>query len=434
MSFVRLTVLSLFATVLVSLFLYPNLRSFSVIKSALKYGLSGFTGFRRRFGSHDHVGPVFGLKISLILASFYAAQGLANALNRRPRQSSQKSNSLILPNIPFHFMEIPVLLSLIVFGSVVLPVSIVQKYTVVLAGFAPVMPLLEVASLMTVVMAAGRSWTPKIVESHDFIKVSVVLACFLSFSLSSSVFYFIYAHFRLSTLISSLMASLSTLMVVLVISCCRIDHATITDPALIFPYISYNLVLITLKSGIRALLYHQRDPPIYPNNPQKFLKIIEFLFISATPGKFPSLTRQILQTFFSPVLIFHLLLQLALITAASSASEDQDTEDSDHQSILCRARRFFVSNLWPLFGKSFLVIIYTISWLEQCHPETLISAPLLDSSGFWRWIAVGCSVAWYGKHLLFDGISSNNNSETRTGPSYTCDKSFWRQFHNLKDE
>ena len=329
-------------------------------------------------------------------------------------------------------MEIPGLLSLIVFGSVVLPVSIVRKYTAILAGFAPVMPLLEVVSLMAVVMAAGRSWTPKIIESHDFIKVSVVLACFLSFIASSSVFYFVYSHFRLSTLISSLLSSLLTLMIVQVIACCQIDHATITDPALIFPYISYNLILIVLKSGMRALLDHQRDPQIYPNNPQKFLKIVEFLFASATPGKFPSLTRQILQTFFSPVLIFHLLLQLALIAAASSESDQNKDEEYSEQICLYSARKFFVSNLWPLFGKSFLVLIYTVSWLEQCHPETLISTPLLDSSVLWRWVAVGCSVAWYGKHLLLDGASTGIKSTSAT--SYTCDKAFWRQFHNLKDE
>ena len=427
MPFLRFTVLSLFTASLLSLFLlYPNLRSFAAFKAAVKCGLLRVHGFRNNFGGGiDRVGPNFGLKISLILASFYAAQGVASSFNRRASRKPSKSNSsaLIFAKIPFHFMEIPVLLSLIVFGTVVLPNSIVRRYTAILAGFAPVMPLLEVAALMTVVMAAGRSWTLKIVESHDFVKVAVVLACFISFALSSSVFYFIYAHFRLSTLISSLLSSLFTLMIVQVITCCQIDHATITDPALIFPYISYNLILITLKTGMLALLNHQRDPQIYPNNPQKFLKLIEFLFPTATPP----LTRQILQTFFSPVLIFHLLLQLALITVATSESSgsDQDSEDSD-QSILYRARSFFVNNLWPLFGKSFLVIIYTVSWLEQCHPDVFAST----AGGLWRWIVVGCCVAWYGKHLLFDNNNNNNKKES----SYTCDKAFWRQFHNLKDD
>lgn len=439
MALLRLTILSLVGTALLTIFLYPNCLSLpaAALKSTLKHALSALRSFRR--DKDERTGSSFGLKISLILASFYAAQGLATSLNRQAKKlklrggSKSKSNlpALSMAKIPFHFMEIPVLLSLIVFGSVILPNSIVSKYTTVLAGFAPVMPLLEVASLLTVVMAAGRSWTPKIVESHDFVKVAVVAACFASFALSSSVFYFIYANFRLSTLIASLLSSLLTLLIVQVIACCQIDHATITDPALIFPYISYNLILITLKSGMRALLDHQRDPHIYPTNPQKFLKLIEFLFPAATPGKFPSLTRQILQTFFSPVLIFHLLLQLALMTVASSTSTGDAESDDSEPSLLFRFRQFFVNNLWPLFGKSFLVIIYTISWLEQCHPDVLKLTHLSDSSGFWRWIVIGCSVAWYSKHLLLDG--QKNTSETGTS-SYTCDKAFWRQFHNLKDD
>lgn len=433
-SFLKAVVFSLIVTVGVSFYLYPNLRSFSALASALN--------LRRNASINTAIGPAFGLKISLILASFYAAQGFSSLLNRPSKRPSKTVKSAPLLNqIPFHFMEIPVLLGLIVFGSVVMPTAVVQKYTMVLAGFAPVMPILEVVALVTVVMATGRTWTPKIIESHDFIKFLVILACFASIFASSTIIYLIYAHFRLSTLIASLLSSILTLLVVQIITCCQLDHATITDPALIFPYISYNLILIVLKSGMRALLDHQRDPQIYPKNPQTFLKLVEFIFTTSTP----SLSRQILQTIFSPVLIFHILLQLALLTVAETTEEEPEDVDDEESFVnklsiyLLKSRQIFVSSLWPLFGKSFLVVIYTISWLEQCHPETLSTAltpksiqiPFyLDSAGFWRWVAVAGALTAYGKHLIFDGYSGNNEGGKN---DYKCDKAFWRQFHNLKD-
>ena len=426
MSFFRVTALSLLSTLAITLYLYPNLRSLTALRSLI------LTTFARN--SVATAGPFFGLKISLILASFYTAQGLTSLCNFRFAKH-HKSKVALITRIPFHFMEIPVLLGLIVFGSVLIPSTFVKKYTKFLAGFAPAMPVLEVISLMKVVMAAGRSLTPRIIESHNFIKALVILACFASFAASASVFYLIYANFQLSTLISSLLSSIFTLISVQIISCCQLDHSTITDPAMIFPYISYNLALITLKSGFKALLDHQRDPQIYPKNPQSFLKIAEFLFSTATP---PSLTRQILQTIFSPVLIFHLLLQLALLTVAEESEkvEESDEEDGSLNLFLHKAQKYFVTNLWPLFGKSFLVIVYTISWLEQCHPEALNfnnskEIPFyLDSTGFWRWISIALAIAWYSKHLLLDGYPKSTNDKTEI---YTCDKTFWRQFHNLKD-
>ena len=166
------------------------------------------------------------------MASFYAAQGFANLFNLRPYKTRKSTNSSVplITGIPVHFMEIPVLLSLIVFGSVLIPSGVVQRYTKFFAGFAPVMPVLEVICFMTVVMASGRTWTPKIVESHDFVKVLVVVGCFASFLASSSAFYFIYAHFQLSTLISSLISSIFTFLIVQIVACCQLDHSTITDP------------------------------------------------------------------------------------------------------------------------------------------------------------------------------------------------------------
>ena len=427
MSFLKVTALSILSTAVVTLYLYPDLRSLSALRALI---ISAFT----RNSITSSYGPFFGLKISLILASFYSAQGFSGLFNFRVGKKRKSNVTTLITRIPFHFMEIPLLLSLIVFGSVLIPVGFVQSYTKFLAGFAPVMPVLEVISLMTVVMATGRSWTPKIVESHNFIKILVILGCFASFFISSTVFYFIYAHFCLSTLIASLLSSIFTLILVQIVSCCQLDHSTITDPALIFPYISYNLILITLKSGMKALLDHQRDPQIYPKNPQSFLKIAEFLFSTQTP---PSLTRQILQTIFSPVLIFHLLLQLALLTVAEEESETvKEEEEEGLSSFLHKARNYFVTNLWPLFGKSFLVIVYTVSWLEQCHPEALnlnnsIEIPFyLDSTGFWRWVAISAAITWYSKHLILDGLPKIIHKKK---DSYTCDKAFWKQFHNLKD-
>lgn len=414
MSFLRVTALSLLSTFIVTLYLYPNLRSFSAISSALKLFFT--SRYISTASSHQ-----FGLKISLILASFYGAQGLTGLLSGLGNKTTTRKQAISLPlltRIPFHFMEIPILLGFIVFGSVLIPVGAVDNYTRFLAGFAPAVPILEVICLMTVVMAAGRSWTPKIVESHDLIKILVILSCFASFFISSSAIYLIYAHFNLSTLVSSLLSSIFTIILIQILTCCQLDHSTITDPALIFPYISYSLSLITLKSGMKAILDHQRDPQIYPKNPQTFLKFADIL-LSTSPN--PSLTRQILQTIFSPVLIFHLLLQLALVTVEIENSTSTDEPEDSDESFFNKILNYFVSNIWPLFGKSFLVIIYTISWLDSCHPETFPSNSILHTS---RWISIAFSLAWYGKHLIFDKYPKD---------SYTCDKSFWKQFHGLKD-
>ena len=442
MSVLKLTALSAILTLLVSIYLYPKLLQFEfeVIKSwrktiqTIQTILSNTLSY---YSSPTHSVPItstFGLKISLILISFYTGQGIVKVFRSKSsstagqlRCSNKKSLSLnnftnILP-IPFHFIEIPILLGLILFGATLIPSALISHHVTVLKGFAPALAILELFCFMTVVLGAGRAWTPRVLESHDFFKALVVMGCFMSFLASSSVFYFIYSNFRLSTLISSLLSSILTLISVQIITCCQLDHATITDPALIFPYISYNLALIVLRGGLDSFLLN--NPQIYPKDPQKFLKWTKFLIFSTSSNS--SLAKQIFQTIFGPILVFHLLLQLTLLTLAQNENDDDD--DENFIKTICR---YLVTNLWPLFGKSFLVIIYTISWLEQCHPEVILF-PLsasegtsyrwyLDTAGFWRWMIVIGSLFWYGKHLIFDGNCRSDK-----------DKSFWKQFQNLKD-
>lgn len=444
MSVLKLTALSAILTLLITIYLYPKLLQFEfeLLKSWRKTIQTILSNTLSYYSSTTHSVPItstFGLKISLILISFYTGQGILKVFkiksnSAKLRSSTIKSKSLnnftnILP-IPFHFIEIPILLSLILFGVTLIPSSLISHHVTFLKGFAPVLAVLELFCFMTVVLSAGRAWTPRVIESHDLLKALVIMGCFISFFASSFVFYLIYTNFRLSTLISSLLSSILTLVSVQIITCCQLDHATITDPALIFPYISYNLALIVLRGGLNSfLLKTDNDPQIYPKDPQKFLKLTKFLVISTTNS---SLVKQIFKTIFSPILVFHLLLQLTLLTLV----ENEENEDDEEENFIKSLCRYFITNLWPLFGKSFLVIIYTISWLEQCHPEIILfptSASAseetsyrwyLDTAGFWRWMIVFGSLVWYGKHLIFDGNCRIDSDK---------DKSFWNQFQYLKD-
>lgn len=437
MSVLRLSVLSAIATFIIAIYLYPSLFNLEIelIKSSkwreVLYNLLFSTlSYSHTTAYSIPISSTFGLKISLILISFYTAQGILRLFNGKRSKftsnTSKSSNSNfshssinyshLLP-IPFHFVEIPILLSLILFGITLIPASIISYYIVFLKWFTPLIPVLELVCFMTVVMSAGRAWTPRVTEAHDFIKILVLCACLMSFLGSSFVFYLIYINFRLSTLISSLLSSILTLILVQIVTCCQLDHATITDPALIFPYISYNLVLIVLRESLKALLprTNEVEPKIYPKDPQQFLKFAKLFAIStSTSNSNSSLVEQFIQTVFSPILFFHFLLQLTLLTLAENGNYDgSDEMESDPDLFFLQKNQFckyFIKNLWPLFGKSFLVIVYSISWLERCHPDTLSSSTnylwYLDASGFWRWIIVIGSLAWYGKHLIFDSAEN----------------------------
>ena len=429
MGLLKLSLLAAFSSIAVVVYLhYPNWIP--------KFDFSRLFPF---YASSFAVGSTatFGLKMSLILASFYAAQGLfppppPPTPQRHIQRKKQSFTQPLINRIPFHFMEIPLLLGLIVFGSALMPEKMVSQYTRILAGFAPFTAVLESFAFMTVALNCGKSWTPRITNSHNMIKLLVIFACFASFAASSALIYTIYAHFRLSTLIASLISSIWTLVIVQIIACCQLDHATITDPALMFPYIAYNLLIIVLKGSITAISAHQRDPKIYPQNPQNFLKLTE-PFLSLPAASNFSLLKQILLTIFSPVLVSHLFLQMALLTIAKLDTTEEEGDEESY-AIYHRIRQLFVAHLWPRFGKSFLVLIYTISWLEQCHPEIILSESwYLNSFTPWRWISILICLAWYSKHLLFDSLSFSSLTKTQT-TEYTCEKTFWNQFHNLKDE
>jgi hypothetical protein len=234
---------------------------------------------------------------------------------------------------------------------------------------------------------------------------------------------------RVSTLVACLLSCIATLSVAQIVACCCVEHATVTDLALILPYIAYNLALIAFREAGNLALEARIDAPFVPKQRLPFLTLQKILNWGPTPS---AIVKEALSAIFSPILVFHLIFQLCILVVA--AGVDGEEEDSESElTILGNFLRFCIQTLWPLFGKSFLVLIYTAAWLDQSHPETLSSLfkdgklPwFLDSVCFWRWVVVFGALGWYGLHLIFDGVREDECA------SYKCDKAFWQQFHNFK--
>lgn len=421
----QLTALCSLATAGIAFYIYPDAR---FIPAWLRGSLQGFTD------TPAITGPSFGLKVSLILVSFYLAQGLVALLSGHLHGAGKHTAPSRSGQIPFHFIEIPTILALVVSGVAYIPLVAVRRYTALLAGLAPLLTALELVSTMTVIMASGRVWSPKIAEAPVAAKIVVLLLCLGSVVASGAVIAMIYAWMQLSTLAASLLSSVATLVLVEIVACIRVEHATVTDMALLAPYVAYNIALIAWRGAKSLALERLAGAAFVPKNRLAFLHAGLFALLG-TRASGLVLAKDLLATVFSPILVLHLLFQLAIIVLASRTHSSSD--DVEDRSLPDRAIRFGIQCLWPLFGKSFLVIIYTASWLDQRHPETLASVFAtgqlpwyLDAGSFWRWIAVFGALAWYGKHLVLDG-GEDAPMFARDG-EYKCDASFWRQFHNMR--
>lgn len=411
----KLALVSAFATAGIAIYLFPDLVN---LPRWLKANYFSALPVRAVLD-----GPSLGLRISLILVTFFLAQG-SLAFNGAQRQRQRKSYL----SIPFHFLEIPTLLTLIIAGVAYIPASLVRQYVAFLAGFSPFLTLLELCAAMTVIMASGRKWSPQITESSVAVKILVLLACLASFVGSYGVIFAIFSWMRVSTWVACLLSSIASLSFSQIVACCCVDHATITDLALMLPYIAYNLALIAFREAGNLALEARIDAPFVPKQRLLFLSLQNVFTLNLTPS---GVVKEALSAVFSPILVFHLLFQLCILVVAAGVDGDDEDESETELTLFGKFLRFAIQALWPLFGKSFLVLIYTAAWLDQSHPETLSSLfkdgqlPwYLDSVCFWRWIVVFGALAWYGQHLIFDGV--------REDESYQCDKNFWQQFHNFK--
>ncbi len=407
-SALKLALVCAFATAGITVYLFPEAVNLSFWLKA-----NYFSSLPIRAALN---GPALGLRISLILVSFFVGQGML-ALS-----SWQKLSPNPILSIPFHFMEIPTLLTLIIVGVAYIPSTLVRQYVAFLAGFSPFLTFLEVSAAMTVIMACGRSWSSKITESSVAIKIAILLTCLVSFTCSFGTIFAIFAWMRVSTLVACLLSGIVALSFSQIIACCCVDHATITDLALMLPYIAYNLTLIAFREAGNLALEARIDAPFVPKQRLSFLSLQKFFTWNVTPS---GIVKEALSAVFSPVLVFHLIFQLCILVVAAGVEQDQEEGQSD-LTIFGKSLRFAIQTLWPLFGKAFLVLIYTAAWLDQSHSEMLTGLFAdgklpwyLDAVCFWRWFVVFGAIAWYGRHLIFDG---ENEAESL---SYKCDKSFW---------
>ena len=252
----------------------------------------------------------------------------------------------------------------------------------------------------------------------------------------------IYSVMELSTLAASLLGSLVTLSGVLVFTCIQAEHASITEPALLLPYVAYNVLLLAWREASQDDVLNGTHPagsPAFCLTP-RFLVSVAFAFISshllAPSAPHPSsillsAAKDTLRTVFSPVLVFHILFQLCIMVLSRKDPDDAAPADHDRAGCVerfCAALAWALTRrFWPLFGKAFLVLVYTIAWLDRSHPAVLGSAfpsdqsvPwYFDASGAWRWIAAFGTLALYGLHLLPRGSPADSG----------LDRTFWQQFH-----
>jgi len=391
-------------------------------------------------------GTNFGLKLSFITGSFFLAQGFCRTTRLNGHAThfkSHRSHSIRRGHIPLHFLEVPALLALVVGVANLIPETVISRYVYFLARFAPLLTLLEFAAAWNVFMHASSSLGVFLADSSAPVKAIGAFACFVLMGTALAGLFSIYSVMELSTLAASLLSSLITLSVVQIFTCIQVEHASITEPALLIPYVAYNILLLAWREACYSddvASTTSSNAPSFSLTP-RFLVSMAFDFISShitdpSPQTASNLVlnavKDTLRTVFSPVLVFHVLFQLCIMVLSRKDENESNRPSGDSsldwvERLFCTGSWALTRRFWPLFGKSFLVLVYTIAWLDRSHPEVLTasfpadkSVPwYFDATGTWRWIAAFGTLALYGLHLLPRG----NMEETN------FDRNFWQQFH-----
>jgi len=216
------------------------------------------------------------------------------------------------------------------------------------------------------------------------------MLCLAVYATSSMVMFNLYYSGEIHTLVAaSLVACALTLVGVLTMGTVMLEHGVITDAALVFLYVTYNIwtllkgekaVPMTLES--RNLVHYLSNKLSWqsPTSQESLINVISALF-----------------RMFSVELLASLFIQMSVLLMASKIMDDSD-EPEEVKSIRTFSLRNWLFNVvWPCFGRPILILVYTYSWLMQGMAHQV---PWYIQPALWRWINIFFCLTIYLKHLL----------------------------------
>jgi len=319
----------------------------------------------------------------------------------------------------FPFAEVPVMLIAIWLGLQWIPVSWVPFYETLLLVMGPMLVLAEGFAALTVILSAGQLWSVWLLEQNGFLQGIMALICIAAYFLSTAVVIALYyGGAVISVGVASLVAVLLTLVVVLTVGTLLVPHGTITDSALLYLYLIYN-VWIVIIGNTKNHLHDFILRPLAPmedsfertkivDTASRIITAFQQHVMLARPSLFRtdslfSLVSSVLGMI-SVELVAILLVQMAVFVVATkmyqrSLLEDQDTPSSEGSS--------YINIFWPCFGKAAVVSAYTYAWLLHAPTAQTTISWYFDPS-FWRWINCFLCVAIYTRHLLVNNDDSDD--------------------------
>jgi len=255
---------------------------------------------------------------------------------------------------------------------------------------------MEGIASMIIILASGQSWVDILAEQSDLVKFLALFACIVAYITSGLVIFNLYYSKLISTVASaSLVAIILTLIGVLTAVTVRIEYGIITDTALLFLYITYNIWTIAQASHANPFI----------NDPKTLYSFISKTMWTVMPAESLATVVSGILDMLSVEIIFSLFLQMSVFILASRVLCSDDERDQLAFASTTRGwSEWFYNVLWPCFGKCAIVLVYTYAWLIYGRQANL--AFYFDPI-VWRWINIFMCLSMYTRHLTTPPEESN---------------------------
>lgn len=248
---------------------------------------------------------------------------------------------------------------------------------------------MEGLASMIIITSSGQGLSNFLEQSADYLQIVFGLVCLALYSVSSLVVFSLYYSGQIHTLVTaSLVAVVLTLTVVLTGATIMLEHGVITDSALVFLYITYNIWTLT----------NDEKQPVAMAAESKNL----FNFLTSVTWSAPSQDSLVslvgsLFKMFSIELLTGLFIQMSILLMATRLIDTSEEPEEVKAVKSFSAREWIFNVLWPCFGKALLILIYTYSWLAHGMSAQI---PWYIQPALWRWINIFFCLTLYMKHLL----------------------------------
>lgn len=243
---------------------------------------------------------------------------------------------------------------------------------------------------MIIITTSGQGLTAFLEGRSDFLQIFFGLLCLAIYLVSSMVIFSLYYSEEIKTLVTaSLVSCALTLVGVLTMGTVMLEHGVITDAALVFLYITYNIWTLVKDEAVQ-------QPVTYQTN--NLFNYLTNKFSWSAPSH-ESLVSVIGALFkmFSIELLASLFIQISVLLMASKIIDRSDDPDEIKTVRTFSFREWLFNVIWPCFGKPILILIYTYAWLTQ---GLSAQVPWYIQPKLWRWINIFFCLTIYMKHLL----------------------------------